>query len=91
MSVRVNEFNVDAILGLFLPYHESPHFVKMLSILHLVGPLRRKYLIVLMHFRQNSSFSFLLPFKSAAKSLTRSALIKAMVSNTDVAHFVTNL
>ena len=44
-----------------------------------------------MHFRQNSSFSFLLPFKSAAKPLTRSTLIKAMVSNTDVARFVANL
>jgi U3 small nucleolar RNA-associated protein 10 len=30
---RVNEFNVEAVLALFLPYQESPHFTKMLSIL----------------------------------------------------------
>ncbi|KAF8125619.1 hypothetical protein EV363DRAFT_1225659 [Boletus edulis] len=73
---RTNEFNVPAILALFLPYHESPHFVKMLSILHI---------------QPNSSFSFLLPFKSAAKPLARSALVKTMVSDTEVARFVANL
>ena len=31
---RINEFNVDDTLALFLPYHETPHFVKLLSILH---------------------------------------------------------
>ncbi|KAG9310969.1 hypothetical protein JVU11DRAFT_8847 [Chiua virens] len=73
---RINEFNVEALLTLFLPSHESPHFVKMLSILHI---------------QPNSPFSFLLPFKSAAKSLPRSTLIKAMVSNTDVARFVSSI
>lgn len=34
-EVRINEFNVDAILSAFVPYHEAPHFVKMLSILHI--------------------------------------------------------
>ena len=32
---RVHEFNVEAVLSLFLPYQESPHFTKMLSILHI--------------------------------------------------------
>ncbi|KAG5348834.1 hypothetical protein C0989_007869, partial [Termitomyces sp. Mn162] len=32
---RINEFNIEAVLSLFLPYHESPHFTKMLSILHI--------------------------------------------------------
>jgi U3 small nucleolar RNA-associated protein 10 len=32
---RINEFNVEDVLVLFLPYHESPHFAKMLSILHI--------------------------------------------------------
>ena len=38
---RVNEFNVEALFTLFLPYQESPHFTKMLSIVHLscVKPL----------------------------------------------------
>ncbi|KAJ7884545.1 hypothetical protein B0H14DRAFT_3742152 [Mycena olivaceomarginata] len=35
---RINEFNVEPILALFLPYHESPHFAKMLSILHINKP-----------------------------------------------------
>ncbi|KAG8215319.1 hypothetical protein J3R82DRAFT_8910 [Butyriboletus roseoflavus] len=73
---RINEFNVPAILALFLPYHESPHLVKMLSILHI---------------QPNSSFSFLLPFKSAAKPLARTVVVQAMVSDTDVARFIANL
>jgi hypothetical protein len=32
---RIHEFNVSSILSLFLPYYESPHFAKMLSILHI--------------------------------------------------------
>jgi U3 small nucleolar RNA-associated protein 10 len=32
---RINEFNVEAILALFLPYHETPHFAKMNTILHI--------------------------------------------------------
>ncbi|KAG2363636.1 hypothetical protein BDR07DRAFT_1471237 [Suillus spraguei] len=73
---RINEFNVDAVLALFFPYHESPHFVKMLSILH-VSP--------------SSIFSFLLPFKSAATPLARSSVVKAMVANQAVARFVASL
>jgi hypothetical protein len=34
-TLRINEFNVEDVLALFLPYHESPHFAKMLTILHL--------------------------------------------------------
>ena len=30
----MNEFNIDDALALFLPYHETAHFVKLLSILH---------------------------------------------------------
>ncbi|KAI6117492.1 hypothetical protein EV401DRAFT_2197674 [Pisolithus croceorrhizus] len=73
---RINEFNVDAILTLFLPYHESQHFVKMLSILH-IPPTSR--------------FSFLLAFKSAAKPLSRSALVKEMGSSVEVARFTAEL
>lgn len=32
---RINEFNVDAVLALFFPYQESPHYTKMLSILRI--------------------------------------------------------
>ncbi|KAG2757731.1 hypothetical protein P692DRAFT_20824545 [Suillus brevipes Sb2] len=73
---RINEFNVDAVLSLFFPYHESPHFVKMLSILHISS---------------SSIFSFLLPFKSAATPLARSSMVKAMVGNQAVARFIASL
>ncbi|KAG6909155.1 hypothetical protein DXG01_001782 [Tephrocybe rancida] len=73
---RINEFNVEAVLSLFLPYHESPHFTKMLSILHI---------------KQNSTWSFLLPFKSAAQNLPRMSLVTEMLRNTDVSRFVTSL
>jgi len=32
--IRVNEFNVDGVMALFLPYHETAQFAKMVSILH---------------------------------------------------------
>lgn len=32
---RVNEFNIEDLLRLFLPYHDSPHFTKMVTILHI--------------------------------------------------------
>ncbi|KAG6868786.1 hypothetical protein C0993_010713 [Termitomyces sp. T159_Od127] len=74
--LRIHEFNVEAVLSLFLPYHESPHFAKMLSILHI---------------KQNSTWSFLLPFKSAAQNLPRMSLVTEMLRNTDVSRFVTSL
>ncbi|KAJ7178741.1 armadillo-type protein [Mycena crocata] len=73
---RINEFNVEAILALFLPYHESPHFAKMLSILHV---------------KQNSTWSFLLPFKSAAQNVPRVALVTEMLKNSDATRFIVNL
>ncbi|KAF4568223.1 snoRNA-binding rRNA-processing protein utp10 [Pleurotus pulmonarius] len=73
---RIHEFNVEAILALFLPYHESPHFTKMLTILHI---------------RPNSTWSFLLAHKAAAKNLQRSSLVTEMLKNSSVARFVAAL
>ncbi|KAJ7762738.1 hypothetical protein DFH07DRAFT_813302 [Mycena maculata] len=73
---RINEFNVDAVLALFLPYHESPHFAKMLSILH-VEP--------------NSTWSFLLPFQAAAQNVPRISLVTEMLKNPDATRFIVNL
>ncbi|EGO02920.1 hypothetical protein SERLA73DRAFT_102973 [Serpula lacrymans var. lacrymans S7.3] len=73
---RINEFNIDDTLALFLPYYESVHFAKMLSILHI---------------KPNSQFSFLLPFKSSGIPLNRTALVTAMVDNADVGRFVAAL
>ncbi|KIJ47283.1 hypothetical protein M422DRAFT_226418, partial [Sphaerobolus stellatus SS14] len=73
---RVNEFNVNSVMALVLPYHETPHFTKMLSILHIDNsPL----------------WSFLEPVKKAATSLPRSILVDAMLSNIDLARFVIQL
>ncbi|KAK0476138.1 hypothetical protein IW261DRAFT_1643515 [Armillaria novae-zelandiae] len=73
---RINEFNVESVLSLFLPYHESPHFAKMVTILHI---------------RPNSTWSFLIPFKKAAQSVPRMALVKEMFGNSDVSRFIANL
>ncbi|TFK37695.1 hypothetical protein BDQ12DRAFT_685121 [Crucibulum laeve] len=73
---RINEFNIEAVLSLFLPYHESPHFSKMISILHI---------------KPNSTWSFLLPYKSAGQSLPRVSLVTEMLRNSDIARFVTSL
>ncbi|KAJ7146113.1 hypothetical protein C8R44DRAFT_600928 [Mycena epipterygia] len=73
---RINEFNVEPILALFLPYHESPHFAKMLSILHI---------------KPNSTWSFLLPFKAAAQNVPRISLVTEMLKNSDATRFTVNL
>ncbi|KAJ7079966.1 hypothetical protein B0H15DRAFT_1025307 [Mycena belliarum] len=73
---RINEFNVEAVLALFLPYHESPHFTKMLSILHI---------------QPNSTWSFLLPFKAAAQNVPRVSLVTEMLKNSDATRFIVNL
>ncbi|KAH9837712.1 armadillo-type protein [Rhodofomes roseus] len=73
---RINEFNVQDVLTLFLPYHESPHFDKMLSILHI---------------DDNSMFRFLQAYKTTSKPLPRSGLDSEMRKHSDLARFITNL
>ncbi|KJA17838.1 hypothetical protein HYPSUDRAFT_191636 [Hypholoma sublateritium FD-334 SS-4] len=73
---RVHEFNVEAVLSLFLPYHESPHFAKLVTILSI---------------KPNSTWSFLIPYKSAAQNVPRVSLVTEMLKNTDLARFVTSL
>ncbi|GJJ09338.1 hypothetical protein Clacol_003560 [Clathrus columnatus] len=72
---RVTEFNVDALMALFLPYHETPHFTKLVSILHIKTDLWR----------------FLIPLKGAAQSLPRVVLMNEMVKSVDLARFAFNL
>ncbi|KAF7420871.1 snoRNA-binding rRNA-processing protein utp10 [Pleurotus ostreatus] len=73
---RIHEFNVDAILTLFLPYHESPHFTKMLTILH-IPP--------------SSPWSFLRAHKAAATNLQRASLVTEMLKNSPAARVVAGL
>ncbi|KAJ3564821.1 hypothetical protein NP233_g8044 [Leucocoprinus birnbaumii] len=73
---RVNEFNVENLLALFLPYHDTAQFAKIVTILHI---------------KPSSTWSFLLPFKSAAQNVPRVSLVTEMLRNSDVARFVTSL
>ncbi|KAI0070967.1 hypothetical protein K474DRAFT_1669523 [Panus rudis PR-1116 ss-1] len=75
---RIHEFNVKAVLALFLPYHEAPHFTKMLSILHI---------------DENTTFAPLLPYKTTTTELSRQALVNLILhsSNVDFARFVASI
>ncbi|KAI9451428.1 hypothetical protein BJY52DRAFT_1297951 [Lactarius psammicola] len=70
---RINEFNVEDVLSLFLPYHDTPHFAKMVTILR-VEP--------------DAPWNFLNAYKSASQSVPRTALVTEMVRNVAVARFV---
>ncbi|THU93396.1 hypothetical protein K435DRAFT_779869 [Dendrothele bispora CBS 962.96] len=73
---RINEFDIESVLALFLPYHETLHFAKMNTILHI---------------KPGSTWSFLLPYKSASQPIPRIALVTEMIQNTDVARFIATL
>lgn len=73
---RVNEFNVPDLLALFLPYHESPHFAKMASI---------------MTIDSNSPWRFLSAYKAAGKALRRSELATEMLREKELARLVVSL
>ncbi|EKM74924.1 hypothetical protein AGABI1DRAFT_123475 [Agaricus bisporus var. burnettii JB137-S8] len=73
---RVHEFNVEHLLALFLPYHDTAQFAKLVTILHI---------------KPSSTWSFLLSFKSAAQNVPRVSLVTEMLRNGDIARFVTSL
>ncbi|OSD00001.1 hypothetical protein PYCCODRAFT_1479448 [Trametes coccinea BRFM310] len=73
---RIHEFNVDAVVSLFMPYHETPHFVKMVSILHI---------------QDKSVLRFLQAYKTTAKPLHRNLLINEMLKSLEVARFVSGI
>ncbi|KAF9526013.1 hypothetical protein CPB83DRAFT_877003 [Crepidotus variabilis] len=73
---RIQEFNLEGVLALFLPYHESPHFAKMVTLLNI---------------KPNTTWSFLLSYKSAGQKLPRVSLVTEMLKNPDLARFVVSL
>ncbi|KAH9920883.1 armadillo-type protein [Epithele typhae] len=73
---RIHEFNVPSVVSVFLPYHETPHFTKMVSILHIPD---------------NSPIRFLQAYKTAAKPLHRPLLINDMVTKPEVVHFTAGI
>ncbi|KAI9060150.1 hypothetical protein FKP32DRAFT_1760434 [Trametes sanguinea] len=73
---RIHEFNVEAVVSLFMPYHETPHFVKMVSILRI---------------QDKSVLRFLQAYKTTAKPLHRNLLINEMVKSLEVARFASGI
>ncbi|KAJ3917389.1 hypothetical protein F5877DRAFT_44742 [Lentinula edodes] len=81
---RVNEFNVRALVVLFLPYHETQNWGKMLTILHLDKEPMFKFLVP--HQKQAQK-----PTSQADLVLPRKALVQAMLRNGDIARLVVRL
>ncbi|EIN05935.1 hypothetical protein PUNSTDRAFT_137420 [Punctularia strigosozonata HHB-11173 SS5] len=73
---RIHEFNVESVIALFLPYHESPHFAKMVTILHI---------------RDHPTWRFLQPFAKAGKSLPRTALVTEMLKSPELTRSAVSL
>ncbi|KAF9103403.1 HEAT repeat-containing protein 1 [Mortierella sp. AM989] len=70
---RIHEFNIDAILHSILPYHESAHFVTMVSILQI---------------KESSRWMFLRPIRKSKQPLERSLLIQYMLKDRSLVEFV---
>ena len=90
---RINEFNVEDTLTLFLPYHESPHFAKMVTLLHIKSVLSsfKHSVQCLLLNRPNSTWSFLNAYRSAAQSVPRQSLVTEMLRNVDLTRFIVSL
>ncbi|KAL5520451.1 hypothetical protein ACEPAG_9675 [Sanghuangporus baumii] len=73
---RINEFNTPDILTVFLPYHESPHFAKMVSILTI---------------DEKEPWRFLTAYKASGKAVQRSALVTEMLKDRELTRFVVSL
>lgn len=73
---RVHEFNIDATLIAFLPYHDSTSFSKILQLLNLPPA------------SSSNKYSFLLPVKKSHQALQRSILLRAIKSDHEVLKLV---
>ncbi|EJU00234.1 hypothetical protein DACRYDRAFT_23206 [Dacryopinax primogenitus] len=76
---RITEFNIDGVMECFLPYHDSPLFVRILSILHLnrsAGGI---------------NWTFLEAFKKINQSMPRDSLLLAMEKDSELLRFVVNM
>ncbi|TIA89581.1 hypothetical protein E3P99_02017 [Wallemia hederae] len=73
---RVHEFNIDATLIAFLPYHDSTSFSKILQLLKLPPA------------SSSNKYSFLLPVKKSQQALQRAILLKAIRSDHEVLKLV---
>ncbi|KAI9914486.1 hypothetical protein PsorP6_007826 [Peronosclerospora sorghi] len=69
---EIHRYNVDAVMGTILAYHESTWFVRMVRILHL-RPTR---------------WAFLVHTKTHATPLVRAALVQRTIQDPSVVHFL---
>ncbi|EJD05052.1 uncharacterized protein FOMMEDRAFT_105292 [Fomitiporia mediterranea MF3/22] len=73
---RVNEFNVPDVLALFLPYHESPHFAKM---------------VFISTVDDSTPWRFLSAYKASGKPVHRNELVTEMLRDRELTRFVVSL
>lgn len=81
-------------MSLFLPYHETPHFIKMVSILNIkyvLLPPRARFPWLNDFTRDRSPLRFLQAYKTTATPLHRSLLITEMLKTLEVARFVSHI
>jgi U3 small nucleolar RNA-associated protein 10 len=89
----IHEFNQDDIFACFLPYHDSPLFAKMVTIL-IIKCVPRSFptsYLILFHRRPTSMWAFLHPYKTSPAPLPRSNIATEMIKKTDLARFVVSL
>jgi hypothetical protein len=72
---KVQEFNVESLILMMLPYHETEQFVKLLSVLAL---------------EENARWNHLLPFQAKKSTLTRTYLCKVCASDPYVMEVIFN-
>lgn len=75
---KVNEYNVDALIGSVLPYHETRQFVRLLQTCSEVKNPR------------NSKWYWLKSVQENGVPLTKSFLLQHCVSNTEFVRFITD-
>ncbi|KZT53175.1 hypothetical protein CALCODRAFT_60703 [Calocera cornea HHB12733] len=76
---RITEFNLDGVMACFLPYHDSPLFVRILSITHLKEN------------RPPVNWAFLEAFKKITEPMPRDSLLVAMEKDPALLRFVVDL
>ncbi|KZO97606.1 hypothetical protein CALVIDRAFT_536183 [Calocera viscosa TUFC12733] len=76
---RITEFNIDGVMECFLPYHDSPLFVRILSIVH-----NKEY-------RGTINWTFLEAFKKISQPMPRDSLLVAMEKDSQLLRFVVDL
>ncbi|PLW39732.1 hypothetical protein PCASD_09629 [Puccinia coronata f. sp. avenae] len=73
---RINEFNVSALVAIFLPYHDTPQFLAMLNIIRLDSEPR---------------LQFLRSVQKSRTGLPQKLLVDAMLTSPELFRYVTGI